>query len=175
MQATPNPRPLTRFSPDEQAIAAAHVRIAPHIHRTPVLTSTSLDAMAGARLFFKCDNFQKTGSFKIRGATNAVFSLSEEEAARGVVTHSSGNHAAAVALAARRRGTRAWIVMPSNAPVAKCQAVESYGGAITYCEPNLAAREAAAAEIIRRTGAVRSEEHTSEPPVTATSRMPSSA
>src|SRR2546422_8487948 len=154
MQATPNPRPLTRFSPDEQAIAAAHARIAPHIHRTPVLTSTSLDAMAGARLFFKCDNFQKTGSFKIRGATNAVFSLSEEEAARGVVTHSSGNHAAALACAARWRGTRAWIVMPSNAPVAKCQAVESYGGAITYCEPNLAAREAAAAEIIRRTGAV---------------------
>src|SRR2546425_13229527 len=115
-------------------ILAAHARIAPRIHRTPVLSSASLDAMTGARVFFKCENLQKTGSFKIRGATNAIFSLSEEEAALGIVTQSSGNHAAAVALAARRRGTRAWIVMPSNAPVAKCQAVESYGGAITYCE-----------------------------------------
>ena len=154
MQATPNPRPLTRFSPDEQAIAAAHVRIAPHIHRTPVLTSTSLDAMAGARLFFKCDNFQKTGSFKIRGATNAVFSLSEEEAARGVVTHSSGNHAAALACAARWRGIPAWIVMPKNAPAVKCRAVEGYGGKITFCEPRVSARQEAAEKILRETGAV---------------------
>src|SRR2546427_5349285 len=150
MQATPNPKPLTGFSPDEQAIAAAHARIAPHIPRTPVLTSASLDAMAGARLFFKCDNFQKTGSFKIRGATNAVFSLSEEEAARGVVTHSSGNHAAALACAARWRGIPAWIVMPKNAPAVKCRAVEGYGGKITFCEPRVSARQE------------RSEEHTSE-------------
>ena len=140
--------------PDLEVIRAAHRRIAPHIHRTPVMTSASLDARAGAHLYFKCENLQKTGSFKIRGATNAIFSLSDTEAARGVVTHSSGNHAAAVALAARRRGMRAWIVMPSNAPEVKRRAVEAYGAEITFCEPTLAAREAAAAEILRSTGAV---------------------
>jgi len=140
--------------PDLETIRAAHRRIAPHIHRTPVLTSASLDALAAARLYFKCENLQKTGSFKIRGATNAVFSLAPEEAARGVVTHSSGNHAAAVALAARLKGIRAWIVMPSNAPEVKRRAVQAYGGQITFCEATLAAREAAAAEIIRKTGAV---------------------
>jgi threonine dehydratase len=139
--------------PNLETIRAAHARIAPRIHRTPVLTSQALDAMAGARLFFKCENLQKTGSFKIRGATNAIFSLPDDEARRGVVTHSSGNHAAAVALAARWRGIRAWIVMPSNAPMAKRKAVEAYGGQITYCEPTLAAREAAAKEIMARTGA----------------------
>jgi len=110
--------------------------------------------MAGAELFFKCENLQRTGSFKIRGATNAVFSLCTEEASRGVVTHSSGNHAAALALAARWRGIPAWIVMPSNAPLAKRRAVEAYGGRTTYCEPTLAVRDAGAQEIIRRTGAV---------------------
>jgi len=140
--------------PDLEAVRAAHRRIAPHIHRTPVMTSASLDALAGARLYFKCENLQKTGSFKVRGATNAIFSLDAEEAARGVVTHSSGNHAAAVALAAARKGIRAWIVMPSNAPRVKQRAVEAYGGQITLCEPTLAARERAAAEIIRKTGAV---------------------
>ena len=135
-------------------IRAAHQRIAPHIHRTPVMTSRSLNAQAGARLFFKCENLQKTGSFKIRGAANAIFSLSDEEARRGVVTHSSGNHAAALSYAARLRGIPAWIVMPKNAPAAKCRAVESYGGQITFCEPTLAAREATALEIIQRTGAV---------------------
>lgn len=140
--------------PDLAAIRRAHYRIAPHIHRTPVMTSISLDAFAGARLYFKCENLQRTGSFKIRGAANAVFSLTEDEVARGVVTHSSGNHAAAVALTARQRGARAWIVMPSNAPAVKRRAVEAYGGQITYCQPTLPAREAAAAEIIRRTGAV---------------------
>ncbi len=139
--------------PNLETIRAAHARIAPRIHRTPVLTSQALDAMAGARLFFKCENLQKTGSFKIRGATNAIFSLPDDEARRGVVTHSSGNHAAAVALAARWRGIRAWIVMPSNAPMAKRKAVEAYGGQITCCEPTLAAREAAAKEIMARTGA----------------------
>ncbi len=137
-----------------EAIRAAQVRLAPHIHRTPVMTCRSLNALAGARLFFKCENLQKTGSFKIRGATNAIFSLSEEEAKRGVVTHSSGNHAAALSYAARLRGIPAWIVMPRNAPAVKCRAVEGYGGQITFCEPTLAARDAAAQEIIQRTGAL---------------------
>ena len=139
--------------PDLAAIRAAHERIAPHIHRTPVMTCASLDTMAGARLFFKCENLQKTGSFKIRGATNAVFSLSEEEARRGVVAPSSGNHAAALALAARRRGVPCWIVMPNNSPLTKRQAVEGYGGQITLCEPTIPAREAATRELMERTGA----------------------
>lgn len=137
-----------------ETIRAAHVRVAPHIHRTPVLTSRTLNAMAGARLFFKCENLQKTGSFKIRGAANAIFSLSDEEARRGVVTHSSGNHAAALSYAARLRSIPAWIVMPKDAPAAKCRAVEAYGGQITFCEATLPARESAAQEIIQRTGAV---------------------
>ncbi len=141
-------------APDQAAIAAAHARIAPRIHRTPVLTSESLDAMAAARLFFKCENLQKTGSFKIRGATNAIFSLREEEAARGILTHSSGNHAAAVACAARWRGKPAWIVMPKNAPAVKCRAVEAYGGKITFCEPTVSARTETAARIQQETGAV---------------------
>lgn len=132
----------------------AHERIRPRIHRTPVLSSTSLDELAGAQLFFKCENLQKTGSFKIRGATNAIFSLSDEEARRGVVTHSSGNHAAAVACAARWRGINASIVMPKNAPGVKCRAVESYGGKITFCEPNVKSRAETAARIQAETGAV---------------------
>jgi len=147
-RATPRP------GPDFNQIRAARERIAPHIHRTPVVTSGSLDALAGARLYFKCENLQRSGSFKMRGAANAVFSLSEQEAVRGVVTHSSGNHAAALALAARRRGIRAWIVMPSDAPQIKRRAVEAFGGEIVFCEPTLAAREAAAAELARSTGAV---------------------
>jgi len=135
-------------------IVEAHERIRPLIHRTPVLTSTSLNEMAGAILFFKCENLQKTGSFKIRGASNAIFSLSEEEAKHGVVTHSSGNHAAAVARAAAWRGVAAWIVMPKNAPAVKCRAVEAYGGKITYCEPKVSARAEAAAKIQAETGAV---------------------
>jgi len=140
--------------PSLETIRAAHERIRPHIHRTPVFTSRSLDELAGANLFFKCENLQKTGSFKIRGATNAVFSLNDEEARRGVVTHSSGNHAAALAHAARARGIPAWIVMPANSPMAKRKAVERYGGQITLCEPTLAARETAARDLIERTGAV---------------------
>jgi threonine dehydratase len=134
-------------------IRAAHARIAPRIHRTPVLTSASLDEVAGARLFFKCENLQKTGSFKIRGATNAVFSLTDEQSRNGVAAPSSGNHAAALSQAARWRGIPAYIVMPSNSSAVKKDAVRSYGGQITECEPNIAAREAAAAEVIRRTGA----------------------
>ena len=141
------------IAPDLDAIRAACHRIAPHIHRTPVVTCSSLDEIAGASLFFKCENLQKTGSFKIRGATNAVFSLSDEEASRGVVAPSSGNHAAALSLAARWRGIPAWIVMPSNSSQVKKDAVRSYGGQITECEPNIQSREAAAAAIMQRTGA----------------------
>src|SRR5580658_9780654 len=140
-------------APNFESILAAHKRISPHIHRTPVVTSRSLDEIAGARLFFKCENLQKTGSFKIRGATNAVFSLSDEEAKQGVAAPSSGNHAAAMAQAARWRGVPAYIVMPSNSSPAKKEAVRFYGGQITECEPNIASREAVVAEVVRRTGA----------------------
>jgi len=141
-------------APSWQTISEAHERIAPRIHRTPVLRSATLDALTGARLFFKCENLQKTGSFKIRGATNAIFSLSDEEASRGIVTHSSGNHAAAVSCAAAWRGVPAWIVMPKNVPTVKAKAVEAYGGRITYCEPKVSARSATAARIQAETGAV---------------------
>jgi threonine dehydratase len=134
-------------------IRAAHARIAPRIHRTPVLTSSSLDEIAGAHLFFKCENLQKTGSFKIRGATNTIFSLTDEQARRGIAAPSSGNHAAAVAQAARWRGVRAYIVMPSNSSPAKIRAVESYGGEITLCEPNIPSRESTTAAILEKTGA----------------------
>jgi len=137
-----------------EQIAAAHERIAPRIHRTPVLQSATIDALCGAKIFFKCENLQKTGSFKIRGATNAIFSLSEREASHGIVTHSSGNHGAAVACAAGWRGVPAWIVMPKNAPIIKCQAVEAYGGKITFCEPKVSARNEAGARIQAETGAV---------------------
>ncbi len=134
-------------------ITDAHERIRPRIHKTPVMTSHSLDLLTGAQLFFKCENLQKTGSFKIRGATNAIFSLSEPEAAHGVVAPSSGNHAAAVACAAAWRGIPAWIVMPRNAPAVKCRAVESYGGKITFCEPTVSSRAETAARVQAETGA----------------------
>jgi threonine dehydratase len=134
-------------------IRAAHARIADKIHRTPVLTSATLDALCGAQLFFKCENFQKIGAFKARGATNAVFALTDAEAANGVATHSSGNHAAALARAARLRGIPAHIVMPSNAPKTKIESVRRNGGIIVFCEPTLVAREAACAKIIAETGA----------------------
>lgn len=135
-------------------IQAAHDRIRNCIVRTPVLSSEALDAAAGAKLFFKCENLQAAGAFKTRGACNAVFSLSDEQAAHGVVTHSSGNHAAALSRAAQLRGIPAHIVMPANAPKSKIHNVGSYGGWITFCEPNLTAREAACARISRETGAV---------------------
>jgi threonine dehydratase len=138
---------------DLAAIRAAHHRIAPRIHRTVVITSRSLDEIAGAHLFFKCENLQKTGSFKIRGATNAVFSLTDEEAKNGVVAPSSGNHAAALAQAARWRGIPAYMVMPSNSSPAKKRAVANYGGEITESEPNVASREAVCAAVMRQTGA----------------------
>jgi threonine dehydratase len=153
MTATPE-QIVTRVPPDLAAIRAAHERIRPYIHRTPVFTSESLDEISGALLYFKCENLQKTGSFKFRGATNAIFSLSDGEAARGVVTQSSGNHAAAIALAARRRGIPAWIVMPRTAPRAKRQAVESYGGRVTECEHNVASRDAACKALEEKTGAI---------------------
>jgi len=132
---------------------AAAEAIAPHVHRTPVLTSRQIDAISGAHLFFKCENFQKVGAFKFRGATNAVMSLSEEQRSHGVVTHSSGNHAAALAHAAVSRGVKAFIVIPSSAPEVKKRAVAGYGAEITFCEPTLKAREAAAAEVMASTGA----------------------
>ena len=136
-----------------RSIREAHARIRDKIHRTPVMTSDVLDAMAGNKLYFKCENLQKAGAFKARGATNAVFLLSDAEAAKGVVTHSSGNHAAALARAARLRGIPAYIVMPSNSPQAKQAAVRRYGGEIVLCEPTLAARESTARQVMERTGA----------------------
>jgi threonine dehydratase len=135
-------------------IQEARERIAGRVAVTPVLTSTTLDAQAGARLHFKCENFQKCGAFKARGATNAVFALSESQARRGVATHSSGNHAAALAYAARLRGIAAHIVMPDSTVQAKRAAVRRYGGEITYCESTLAAREHAARELIAASGAI---------------------
>ena len=134
-------------------IRAASARIRPYANRTPVLTCASLNERTGARLFLKCENMQKVGAFKFRGACNAVFSMSDDEARRGVVCHSSGNHAQALALAARLRGIPAYIVMPTSAPAVKKAAVEGYGGLITLCEPTLAARETTTAQVIERTGA----------------------
>jgi len=134
------------------AIREAHERISRHIHRTPVITCASLNEACGARLFFKCENLQKAGAFKSRGACNAVFSLAEAEANRGVVTHSSGNHAAALARAAALRRIPAHIVMPANAPPVKIAAVKHYGGRITFCEPTLEAREETAERLLRETG-----------------------
>jgi threonine dehydratase len=136
-----------------QSIREAHARIRGMIHRTPMMTSEALDRLAGSHLYFKCENLQKVGAFKARGATNAVFLLSDEEARRGVVTHSSGNHAAALARAATLRGIAAHIVMPNNAPQAKQAAVRRYGGDVVFCEPTLAAREATARQVMERTGA----------------------
>lgn len=134
-------------------IHRAAERIHPYAHRTPVMTCHSLDEYVGAQVFLKCENLQKVGAFKFRGACNAVFSLSDEQAAHGVATHSSGNHAQALALAARLRGIPAYIVMPRNAPAVKQAAVAGYGGAITLCEPTLAAREATLAQVVAETGA----------------------
>lgn len=134
--------------PSWNDVLAARERVAPHVHRTPVLTSRFLDGLAGAELFFKCENLQKSGSFKARGACNAVFDLDEETARRGVATHSSGNHGQALAYAAARRGIAATIVMPNNAPDAKRQAVEAYGGKVVTCEPGTAAREAMLARVL---------------------------
>jgi threonine dehydratase len=134
-------------------IQQAAERIKPYAHRTPVMTNESLDQHVGARVFLKCENLQKVGAFKFRGACNAVYSLSDEEAKHGVCTHSSGNHAQALALAARMRGVPAYIVMPDNAPLVKKEAVAGYGGRITFCEPTLEARESTLERIRLETGA----------------------
>ncbi len=139
--------------PTYDDVVAAHERIRPYIHNTPVLTSTTFDEMSGASLFFKCENFQKAGAFKVRGACNAVFGLSDEQAARGVATHSSGNHALSLSYAAGRRGIPCHVVMPGTAPEAKKAAVRGYGGQITECEASTTSREAVFAEVQEATGA----------------------
>ena len=140
--------------PTIKEIREAADRVRPFIHHTPVFTSTALNDMCGAELFFKCENFQKVGAFKIRGATNALFMLSDEEASRGVATHSSGNHAAALALAAKWRRIPAHVVMPDNASAVKKAAVVGYGAMIYGCEPTLKAREQRLSEVVQQTGAV---------------------
>jgi len=139
--------------PSLSDIQSAHSRIKPFIHQTPVLTSQQLNRIFGCELFFKCENFQKVGAFKFRGATNAILSLNEDQKQRGVVTHSSGNHAAALSLAASMNGVKAFIVMPETAPEVKKNAVKGYGVEITFCKPTLQAREETAQKIIDRTGA----------------------
>lgn len=139
--------------PSFQEIEQAHVRIRPFVHRTPILTSQSISAIAGADLHFKCENFQKVGAFKFRGASNAVLSLSEEKLQNGLCTHSSGNHAAALALAAKNSGAKSYIVMPENAPEIKKKAVAGYGAEIIFCKPSLDAREEALHEVLKKTGA----------------------
>ena len=134
-------------------IEEARERIAGKVNVTPVLTSSTLDGLSGARLHFKCENFQKGGAFKARGATNAVFSLSESQARRGVATHSSGNHGAALARAAALRGIRAYVVMPDSTAQAKRAAVARYGAQITWCAPTLAARESTVRQVLAATGA----------------------
>lgn len=134
-------------------IEAAHDRIQPFIHHTPIMTSSAINEIAGCELVFKCENFQKVGAFKARGAANAVMKLTESQKAKGVATHSSGNHAAALARAARVAGIPAYIVMPSNAPEIKKKAVKGYGGEIIECEPNLKAREKTLADVVEKTGA----------------------
>ena len=147
------PEMLAMRIPHFDDVLVAHERIAPHIHRTPVLTSRFIDEMAGASLFFKCENLQKAGAFKARGASNAVFGLSNEAAPKGVATHSSGNHALSLAYAAGRRGIPCHVVMPRTAPRAKKDAVIGYGGLITECEPSTTSREAVFAEVQAATGA----------------------
>ena len=134
-------------------VVAAHQRIAPHVHRTPVLTSRMLNALSGADLFFKCENFQKGGAFKARGASNAVFGLTDEQAAKGVATHSSGNHGTCLSYAAGRRGIPCTVVMPRTAPQAKKDAVRGYGARVVECEPSTTSREAVFAEVVAETGA----------------------
>ena len=134
-------------------LITVHQRIEPYIHNTPVLSSTLINEIAGAALYFKCENFQKMGAFKMRGATNAISQLTEEQKRKGVVTHSSGNFAQALSLAARSLGVKAYIVMPSSAPQVKKDAVKGYGGEITICEPTLKAREETAKQIEINKGA----------------------
>ncbi|MEJ2026879.1 MAG: pyridoxal-phosphate dependent enzyme, partial [Limibacillus sp.] len=139
--------------PTYEDVKEAHKRIKPYIHRTPVLTSSYFNELTGAELFFKCENFQKAGAFKVRGASNAVFGLSDEKAKIGVATHSSGNHALSLSYAAGRRGIPCTVVMPRTAPQAKKDAVMGYGGKIVECEPSTSSREAVFAEVVAESGA----------------------
>ena len=141
------------YIPTYQDVETAHARIAPYIHRTPVLTSAYLNALTGADLYFKCENFQKAGAFKARGASNAVFGLSPEQAARGVATHSSGNHGLCLSYAAGRRGIPCTVVIPRTAPQAKKDAVAGYGGRVVECEPSTTSREAVFAQVMAGSGA----------------------
>ena len=140
------------YIPTFEDMQAAHVRIAPHINRTPVRTSAYLNELTGAQLFFKCENFQEPGAFKVRGATNAVFGLDDEQAQLGVATHSSGNHASCLSYAARKRGIPCNVVMPHTAPQAKKDTVRRYGGLITECDPSTTSRETMFAQVQARTG-----------------------
>ncbi|MBB6326810.1 threonine dehydratase [Algoriphagus iocasae] len=144
---------MSQTFPSLADIKAAHARIKPFIHRTPILSSTAINEIAGCEIFFKCENFQKVGAFKARGAANAVVKLTEEQKSKGVATHSSGNHAAALARAASVAGIPSYIVMPSNAPEIKKKAVKGYGGEIIECEPNLKARETTLEAVVAKTGA----------------------
>src|SRR5271155_4616143 len=143
---------MTHNACDLETIQQAALRVAAFAHRTPVATCATLDRLAGRSLFFKCEHLQKVGAFKFRGAVNAVAQLPPEVAPRGVVTHSSGNHAQALALAARLHGIQAHVVMPSTATPVKRRAVEEYGARVILCEPNLAARETTAAQVLEETG-----------------------
>lgn len=145
--------PALLHTPTLVDIQKAFEVISPYSHITPVLTNSTFDEKSGASLFFKCENFQKVGAFKFRGACNAVMTLSEEEAKKGVATHSSGNHAQALALSARIRGIKAYVVMPENAPKVKIEAVKGYGAEVTFCESTIEARESTLAEVVKRTGA----------------------
>lgn len=139
--------------PTKREIEIAADRIQPVIHQTPILTSQAINAIAGCELFFKCENFQKVGAFKFRGASNAIAQISSRELANGVATHSSGNHAQALALAAKKKGCRAYIVMPNNAPKIKKEAVIGYGAKVIECDPTLAARETTLKKVVEETGA----------------------
>ena len=147
---TENSKQLTMY---KENLIKVHQRIEPYIHKTPILTSKLINEIAGATLFFKCENFQKMGAFKMRGATNAIMQLSDEQRSKGVVTHSSGNFAQALSLAAQSLGVKAFIVMPSTASQVKKEAVKGYGGEIIECDPTLIARENRANEIVQKTGA----------------------
>jgi threonine dehydratase len=143
----------TLVIPTFEDMLTAHDRIRPYIHKTPVLTSSFINGLAGAELFFKCENFQKAGAFKARGASNAVFGLTDAQAAKGVATHSSGNHGTCLSYAAGRRGIPCTVVMPRTAPQAKKDAVKGYGGRVVECEPSTSSREAVFAEVVAETGA----------------------
>ncbi|MFC2085177.1 pyridoxal-phosphate dependent enzyme [Bacteroidota bacterium] len=139
---------------DKNRIISVHERILKYVHNSPLLTSRTLNKLTNSNLYFKCENFQKAGAFKFRGATNAVLSLSKDEISRGIATHSSGNHAGALSLAGKLRGAKAFIVMPKNAPKIKIEAVKEYGAEIIFCEPNLKSREETLRKVVSKTGAV---------------------